>query len=105
MCAENYKVFADFKRYVLDKGINEINIFTDLKVSYKPIKTGKEHKTTEVVFYIHKKKLDDKMTAYYETVERVNKRNGQVKGQISIFDYDMEKEMQHNNNPITITMG
>ncbi len=102
LCAENYKVFADFKRYVLDKGIQEINIFTDLKVTYETKKAGKEHKVQKIIFKIHKKKIDDRLTAYYETVDRVNKKGKQVKGQISIFDYDMEKEMKYDNQ-ITIT--
>ena len=102
LCAENYKVFADFKRYVLDKGIQEINIFTDLKVTYETKKAGKEHKVQKIIFKIHKKKIDDRLTAYYENVDRVNKKGKQVKGQISIFDYDMEKEMKYDNQ-ITIT--
>lgn len=105
LCAEQYKSFGNLKQRVLDGAINEINIFTDLKITYDTKKAGKGGRVSKITFYIHKKKLDDKLNAYYETVERVNKRNGQVKGQISIFDYDMEKEMQHNNNPITITKG
>ena len=49
------------------------------------------------------KKIDEKFAAYNESVERVNQRNKQVKGQISIFDYDMEQEITHNDQPITIT--
>ncbi len=103
LCAEQYKNFNDFKKRVIDKGINEINIFTDLKVTYQTKKSGKGGRVSKIVFYIHKKKIDEKFAAYNESVERVNQRNKQVKGQISIFDYDMEQEITHNDQPITIT--
>lgn len=102
LCAEQYKSFGNLKQRVLDNAINEINIFTDLRVTYETKKAGKGGKVSKIIFKIHKKKIDDKLTAYYETVDRVNKKGKQVKGQISIFDYDMEKEMKHDNQ-ITIT--
>lgn len=94
LCAENYKVFGDFKRYVLDKGLREINIYTDLEVEYITKKEGKEHKVKKVVFKINKKRIDDKLLAYYETVDRINEKNKQVKGQISMFDYEIEEELK-----------
>ena len=102
LCAEQYKSFGNLKQRVLDNAINEINIFTDLKVTYETKKAGKGGKVSRIIFKIHKKKIDDKLTAYYETVDRVNKKGKQVKGQISMFDYDMENEMKHNKS-ITIT--
>ncbi len=102
LCAEQYNNFNDLKKRVIDKGINEINIYTDLKVSYDTKKAGKGGRVSRIIFKIHKKKIDDKLVAYYETVDRVNKKGKQVKGQISIFDYDMEKEIANYDNEIKI---
>lgn len=37
----NYKRLCDFKRRVLDHGVNEVNEKTDLNISYEPIKKGR----------------------------------------------------------------
>lgn len=42
MIEENeYKKTNDFRRFVIDKPLEEINTFTDLEVEYQPIKTGR----------------------------------------------------------------
>lgn len=38
---KEYPKISDFKRYVIDKALDEINTFTDLHVSYEFIKEGK----------------------------------------------------------------
>lgn len=102
LCAEQYKSFGNLKQRVLDVAINEINIFTDLDVTYKTKKAGRGGKVSRITFYIRKKKLDDKMTAYYETVDKINKQNRQIKGQISIFDYDMESTLADSDRELKI---
>jgi len=42
LSAEKYKRFADFKRYVLDRAINEINSLSDLDVTYDIIKKNRK---------------------------------------------------------------
>ena len=103
LCVENYTLYADFKRRVLDKAIDEINRYTDLNVSFKAVSKGREHKVVAVVFYIKRKEQNEKISAYWQTVNRINKKNGQVKGQMSIFDYDLEKEISNTDQPIQIT--
>ncbi len=39
---DKYNALRDFKRYVLDLAMKEINIHTDLKVSYENIKVGRK---------------------------------------------------------------
>jgi plasmid replication initiation protein len=41
MIENEYKKFYDFRRYVVDKAIEEITVFTDLNVSYTLIKDGR----------------------------------------------------------------
>lgn len=36
-----YPKMADFKRYVIDKALDEINRFTDIEVEYQAIKRGR----------------------------------------------------------------
>ncbi len=103
LCVENYGVYGDFKRRILDKAIDEINKFTDLNVSFEPVRAGKEHRVVTIIFYIAKKEKNEKMSAYWQTVNRLNKKNKQVQGQISIFDYDMEKEIGATDKPLRIT--
>jgi plasmid replication initiation protein len=42
--AENYARFSDFRRYVLESAVNEINTYTDIKVRYEASKEGKAYK-------------------------------------------------------------
>lgn len=52
---KKYSEFREFKRKVLDIAIQEINTYTDLFVTYSPIRTGKGGKTTGVIFNFKKK--------------------------------------------------
>lgn len=47
-----YKLYGDFKRYVLEAAFKEINKSSTLKFSYKEVKTGR--KITDIVFTIQK---------------------------------------------------
>ena len=50
--AENYIRFPDFRRNVLDVALNEINQFTDIKVTYEAITKGR--KVEQITFSITK---------------------------------------------------
>ncbi len=41
MIETEYPKMADFKRYVIDRAIDEINRFTDIEVEYEPVRKGK----------------------------------------------------------------
>lgn len=82
--AENYKNYADFKKRVLDPAIDEINEYTELKVSFEPISKGK--KVIQIAFKIKMKNTKDKYIAYTMTRERIDRDNEQVPGQMSVFD-------------------
>lgn len=49
----NYARFPDFRRWVLEPAIKEINEFTDIKIYWEPTKEGK--KVTRVTFYMVRK--------------------------------------------------
>lgn len=52
--AENYKNFADFRRFCLDPAVKEINEHTDISLSYETEKEGR--KIARVEFFFKKKK-------------------------------------------------
>ena len=55
--AENYKNFADFKRFALDPAVNDINDYTDLNVAYKTERgSGRGRPIERVIFYMYEKK-------------------------------------------------
>lgn len=48
-----YKLTADFKKWVLDSAVEQINKHSDIEVSYKPLKTGRA--ITDFAFKIREK--------------------------------------------------
>lgn len=83
LCAKNYVNFKDFRRQVLDISVKEINKYTDLEISWEPIKKGK--KVINVKFYINKKTGIDELESQIST-------NEHIKQQISLFDYEYYKQ-------------
>lgn len=75
MC-ENYKLFGDFKRRVLEPAVAEINAKTDINVSYELFKEGRAYKSIE--FYIEPKSEADRL--------QVDKAiRAELDGQTSLF--------------------
>ena len=56
-----YKLTADFKKWVIDASVDQINKHSDITVSYKPKKTGRD--ITDFVFKIKDKERKPKATA------------------------------------------
>lgn len=50
---ENYKNYADFKRFALDPAVKDINKYSDLRVNYDAFKDGVKY--SRIVFYIESK--------------------------------------------------
>lgn len=82
LAATNYVNFKDFRRFVLEVATKEINLYTDIEVSWTPIKKGK--KVIQVKFDIEQR---DTWGRYIAS----NRANDQLEGQISLFDYDYYK--------------
>lgn len=90
LCCENYVLYAEFKRRVLEPAVKEINELTDLIVRYGEKKRGKGGKITKLYFEIERKKSLEAYSAYIKTIDKINKRDGQIPGQMSIFDLGVE---------------
>jgi plasmid replication initiation protein len=82
LAADHYVNFKDFRRYVLEIATKEINLYSDIEVSWEPVYKGR--KVVQVYFDI---KQRDTWGRYIAS----NRANDQLEGQISIFDYDYYK--------------
>jgi Protein involved in initiation of plasmid replication len=65
LCATNYTKWSDFKRYVIDSAIKEINNYTDVSVEYSVTKNGKKIQTLN--FFIEMKEQREMLQAWVET--------------------------------------
>lgn len=59
---ECYKRFPDFRRYVLEPAVKEINLYTDIKLEYVLVKKGR--KVTAVDFTILEKEFGELVKAH-----------------------------------------
>jgi plasmid replication initiation protein len=59
---ENYTRFPDFRRYVLEPAVREINRYTDVNLTYSLVKKGR--KVTAVDFTMFEKSLTEITEAY-----------------------------------------
>lgn len=80
---ENYKDFYDFRRWVLDPAVAEINEFTDIKIAWEPVKEGR--KVVRVTFYMVGKKKAD-------LLEADRAINDALDGQIDILELLTESQ-------------
>lgn len=76
LCCENYKRFPDFRRYVLEPAVEEINKYTDICIDYDLKKDGR--RVSKIVFYFDNKTKDE-MFDVNEAIEI------ELDGQISLF--------------------
>lgn len=88
MNASHYTNFKDFRVRVLERAFEEVNWFTDLDVSYEPVKKGR--KVVAIKIFIKKKAKKENLIAYRNTIEAINRRNNQIAGQISLLDNVIE---------------
>lgn len=82
--ATNYKNYSDFSKRVLEPAINEINEFTDLKISYETVKVGR--KVVAIVFLINDKKWFESYQSYQKTICKISP-DDEIEGQYSFDDY------------------
>jgi plasmid replication initiation protein len=95
LMADVYPAFGNFKQRVLAPAIKEINEYTDIEVTYDCITDKGElvkgrlqgKRITHLRFYIKNKDTLDRFATYNKTVGKIEKRNRQFKGQLSLeFD-------------------
>ena len=83
-CGGLYSEYRDLRRKVIEVAIKEINLYTDLEVSYEKICTGKT--VTKLVFYLDKKDIDGRLLSYANAEKELDA----IPGQMTLFDYDVQ---------------
>ncbi len=78
LSCEHYERFPDFRRKVIEIAVRDINLYTDLEVSWEPIKDGR--KITQIRVYIKTKETFERIQAQYKAID-------QIEGQMDIEDY------------------
>ena len=78
---KSYEIYNNFKQKVLDKAVSEINTYSDLVVTYKPLKSGR--KVSRIVFAFRQKESGDEQSEMIINQER-RFHPKQVLGQISL---------------------
>ena len=79
---ENYERFPDFRRKVLEPAVEEINLYTDLKIFYKTETKGR--KVIRICFYMDKKTISEQREARDARAEEL--------GQLTIEDMIINAE-------------
>lgn len=78
LAAERYVNFKDFRRAVIERAVREINLYTDIEVSWEPITEGR--KVVSVAFQITQRDVWGQIAAE-------KRANDQIDGQMTIYDY------------------
>ena len=81
--AVQYENFKDFRRRVIELGVKEINQFTDIHVSWTPIRMGRS--IERVQFAIEERDYYEKVMAAKRANEALDA--DQLPGQMSLTDY------------------
>lgn len=69
LAAEHYKNFKDFRKKVIEISVKEINLYTDIEISWEPITKGK--KVVQVKFFINQRNTWGKIEAEYRALEQI----------------------------------
>lgn len=69
-CADNFAVFKDFRRRVLDVAMAEINEYSDLQVDFTPLRTNRAF--THIIFTINRKDADRQVITTLKNSARIN---------------------------------
>lgn len=81
LMATNYVNFKDFRKKVLEVAIREINLYTDLEVSWETITKGK--KVIQVKFNINQRNVWGTIASSHRGIQELD-------GQMNLFDYASE---------------
>ena len=73
--ADSYVNFKDFRKRVIELAVREINLYTDIEVSWEPIMKGR--KVIQVLFHIAHRDV-------FEQIEVNQRANRQIDGQLTM---------------------
>lgn len=90
IAAVQYTRYPDFRRRVIEPAVIEINQFTDIEISYEPIKTGRT--VTAICFYISQRDVWGHLETINKARQALDKKKPtpeapQIEGQMNIADF------------------
>lgn len=68
--ATNYVRYPDFRRFVVETALNEINEYSDLSVEYEPVKQGR--KVVKLKFFIQQKTAMEKIKSLASVEQKLD---------------------------------
>lgn len=71
---KSYQRYAEFRRRVLDRSVQEINMYTDIDCTFKQKCKGR--KVSSLVFYIKQKDMASRLTSYSNAERKIDKTKG-----------------------------
>ncbi|MBR5866351.1 MAG: replication initiation protein [Spirochaetaceae bacterium] len=81
-----HKEYKDLRRYAIEPAVKEINEFTNLVVTWEPIKNGR--RVDAIKFTMTRKKTIDSYEAYRKTLAELNGVNEKrIGGQLNLFEF------------------
>lgn len=86
LSAEKYGRWPDFRRYVLDKSVSEINTYSDITVVYQIVKDGRRFARLQFGISL-KTDINERMRTWANIEQHLNPK--QVKGQVSLYTPDI----------------
>lgn len=95
---DEYKLYADFKRYVLKQAQKELNKKTDIYFDFEEIKTGR--KVTSIKFYIHKKSKNEIACTSEDTPDKSSIKRVQAMIDENITSLEARKILNAANNDL-----
>lgn len=81
LSAENYVRYPDFKRYVLDIAMREINDLSDLSITYEAIKSGKRYAKIEFTMRL-KKDVDERLETWAKIDEVISPKQEPLRDKV-----------------------
>lgn len=89
-CVNKYPLFTDFKRFVIQPAINEIELNTTLRISFETIKAGR--KTIGLKFFFHEEVDNDELKP--KKIDKLKDSQDRDKNTIDIFDELTDEELE-----------
>lgn len=81
LSAENYTRYPDFKRYVLDIAMREINDLSDLSITYEAIKDGKRYAKIQFSMRL-KKDMDERLETWAKIDEVISPKQEPLRDKV-----------------------
>ena len=97
--AEGYKRYPDFRRFVLEKAIEDINECSDIEVSYTPYSSSNKRGTNYITFTIKEPSyLEDKLRKTRKKRKLTPSGKSEYKRRVKAYEARVKKEEENSQS-------